>query len=195
MTRRFLGALLPVALLPATLAAQLGEIHLGALATYGPGSSYHAGGGLLGGISAGRLVYVGARWAYYGGSTRQQVDSTGTYDISTRAQIFAADLGLQYPAGRVELVAGVTLGATRFGQRSSPVGSRSATASTAARVATEFLVAPNFSVQFRAPGLLLIPELMYAFGGSPDLRWAAAHRGPVFSFRIVVPIEVDRIRH
>jgi hypothetical protein len=88
---------------------------------------------------------------------------------------------------------GVTIGATRYGQESQAVGTRSSSPSTA-RVATEFLVAPNFSVQIRALGLLLIPEVMYALGGAPDLRWPASHRGPVFSFRIIVPIEVDRIR-
>jgi hypothetical protein len=178
---------------PAVLMAQLGEVHLGALASYGTSGSHQAGAGLIGGVSAGRFIYVGARWQYFGGSSKEQSDSTGTYDVSTQAQIFAADVGLQYPAGKVELVMGVTIGATRYGQESKAVGTRSANSSTA-RVATEFLVAPNFSVQFRALDLLFIPEVTYAFGGSPDLHWPAEHKGLVFGVRIVVPIEVYRIR-
>ena len=39
------------------------------------------------------------------------------------------------------------------------------------------------------------PATAVVLGGSPDLRWPASHRGPVFSVRIIVPIEVDRIRY
>lgn len=192
MSRRIPAAVLPLVFWPALLAAQLGEVHLGALASYGTASSYGVGAGLIGGISAGRLVYVGARWVYYAGGTERGSDSTGTYDVRTQAQIFAADLGLQYPLGAVEIVGGVTIGATRFGQHSSPV-TRGATAFTA-KVATEFLIAPNVSLQIRVGRLLLIPEVMYSLGGAPDLEWSAAHQGPLFAVRIVVPLEVDRIR-
>jgi hypothetical protein len=192
MSRRSLLAALPLALWPAAVEAQLGEVHLGAIASYGTASSFQAGAGLIGGISAGRLIYVGARWVYYMGGSEQRTDSAGSYDVRTRAQVFAADIGLQYPAGAVELVGGVTIGATRFGQQTDPVVSTATTASTA-KVATEFLVAPNFSVQVRVGRLLLIPEVMYCLSGTPDLRWPAGHRGALFSLRLIVPLEVARI--
>jgi len=193
MSRRLLAAALQLALWPATLAAQLGEVHLGAIASYGTASSFQTGVGLIGGVSAGRLAYVGARWVYYMGGSEQRTDSAGSYDVRTRAQVFAADIGMQYPLGAVELVAGVTIGATRFGQQTAPAGVQAKATSTAASVATEFLIAPNFSVQVRVWRLLLIPEVMYSLSGSPDLRWPAGHRGALFGLRLIVPLEVARI--
>jgi hypothetical protein len=193
VSHRTLCATLPLVFWPALLPAQLGEVHLGAIASYGTAGSFGAGAGLIGGISAGRLVYVGARWVYFAGSSDQQIDGNGSYDVRTQAQIFAADVGLQYPLGAVELVAGLTIGATRFGQQTEPAIGRTAASSTAA-VATEFLIAPNVSAQLRVGRLLLIPELMYSLTGSPDLRWPAAHRGALLGIRVVVPLEVDRIR-
>lgn len=193
MSHRSLLAALPLALWPATLMAQLGEVHLGAIASYGTASSFQAGAGLIGGISAGRIAYIGARWVYYTGAMERETDADGSYDVRTRAQVFAADIGLQYPAGAVELVGGVTIGATRFGQQTDPVVTKATTASTA-KVATEFLIAPNFSVQVRVGRLLLIPEVMYCLSGSPDLRWPTGHRGALFSLRLIVPLEVARIR-
>ena len=96
---------------------------------------------------------------------------------------FAADVGLQYPAGKVELVMGVTIGATRYGQDSKAVGTRSASASTA-RVATEFLVAPNFSVQIRtltaavgiAAGIYPARRAASLSSGMRAPRWPAQNR-------------------
>ncbi|MDH4131749.1 MAG: hypothetical protein OEV95_08060 [Gemmatimonadota bacterium] len=193
MTRPALGLALVLALSPASLHAQLGEVHVGLLASYGTAGSYQAGGGLLAGVSAGRLVYLGVRWVYFAGDTEQRSDPQGQYDVTTRAQIFAADLGLQYPTGPVEIVAGVTIGATRYGQETDPLGSGGTAASTSG-VATELLVAPNLSVQIRALGLLVIPEVMYPLSGAPDLRWPADRKGAVFALRLVVPFEVQRVR-
>src|SRR5204863_2919218 len=85
------------ALLPADLAAQLGEAQFGAIASYGTSSAWHGGAGLIAGVGAGRLIYVGARWVYYFGSSAAQTDTGGTFQVRDRAQIFAADVGLPYP--------------------------------------------------------------------------------------------------
>lgn len=189
---RGVAVALSQALLPANLAAQLGEAQFGAIASYGTGSAWHGGAGLIAGVGAGRLIYVGARWVYYFGSSAVQTDpgGGGTFEVRDRAQIFAADVGLQYPVGAAEVVAGVTIGAVRFSQQSEPTGG--GTPQSAARV--EFLFAPNFSAQLRVSRFLLIPEFVYSFAGSPDLRWPVDHQGPIFSLRVVLPFEVQRIR-
>jgi hypothetical protein len=182
------------ALLPANLAAQLGEAQLGAIASYGTGSAWHGGAGLIAGVAAGRLIYVGARWIYYFGSSAVQTDpgGGGTFQVRDRAQIFAADVGLQYPVGAAEVVAGVTIGAVRFAQRAEPVSPGTGAAQSSSRV--EFLLAPNFSAQLRVSRFLLIPEFVYSFAGSPDMRWPVDHQGPILSLRVVMPFEVQRIR-
>jgi len=179
-------------LLPANLAAQLGEAQFGGIASYGTGSAWHGGAGLIAGVGAGRLIYVGARWVYHFGSSAVQTDTGGTFKVLNRAQTFAADVGLQYPVGPAELVVGVTIGAVRFAQRAEPVSPGTGAPQSSTRV--EFLLAPNVSVQLRVSRFLLIPEFMYSFAGSPDLRWPVHHQGPLLSLRVVMPFEVQRIR-
>ena len=192
MSRWGVAVALAPALLPANLAAQLGEAQFGAIASYGTGSAWHGGAGLIAGVGAGRLIYVGARWVYYFGSSAVQTDTGGTFDVRDRAQIFAADVGLQYPLGATELVAGVTIGAVRFAQHAEPVSPGTGAPQSASRV--EFLLAPNFSVQLRVSRFLLIPEFVYSFAESADLRWPVDHQGPILSLRVVMPFEVQRIR-
>lgn len=187
-----LAVVLASVLLPAYLAAQLGEAQFGAVASYGTGSAWHGGAGLIAGVGAGRLIYVGARWVYYFGSSAAQTDTGGTFEVRDRAQIFAADVGLQYPLGPAELVAGVTIGAVRFAQRAEPASP--ATGPPQSSSAVEFLLAPNLSAQLRVSRFLVIPEFVYSFAGSPDMRWPVGHQGPLLSIRVVMPFEVQRIR-
>lgn len=179
-------------LLPANLAAQLGEAQFGGIASYGTGSAWHGGAGLIAGVGAGRLIYVGARSVYHFGSSAVQTDTGGTFQVRDRAQTFAADVGLQYPVGAAELVAGVTIGAVRFAQNAEPVSSGTGAPQSSSRV--EFLMAPNVSVQLRVSRFLLIPEFVYSFAGSPDMRWPVDSKGPILSLRVVMPFEVQRIR-
>ena len=192
MNRWGIAVALGQALLPADLGAQLGEAQFGAIASYGTSNAWHGGAGLIAGVGAGRLIYVGARWVYYFGSSAVQTDTGGTFDVRDRAQIFAADVGLQYPLGAAELVAGVTIGAARFAQRAEPVSPGTGPPQSTSRV--EFLLAPNLSVQLRVSPVLLIPEFVYSFAGSPDLRFPMQHQGPLLSLRVVMPFEVQRIR-
>jgi len=191
--RRFLATLFLAGVLPATAEAQLGEAHFGAIGSYGTGSAYRWGGGLTVSYQPGRLAYVGLRWIYYGGSTAQVGDSTGDYDVRTRAQLFGADLGLEYPLGGVEVIGGLTLGAMRFWQGTTPVNAPDATEVGA--VATEFVAAPTLRVEFRTGPIMLIPEVAYYFAGSPDMRWPVGNQGWVTSLLVVIPIETRRIRY
>ena len=193
MIRWHAAVVLGQVLLPTCLTAQLGEVHVGMLTGYGTAGAYGPGAGLIVGVAAGRLAYVGGRWTYFLGDTGTQSDTGGTFAVEDRAQVFAVDVGVQYPAGPTELVAGMTIGAIRLAQHATPVPTGTGAAST--EVAVEFLAAPNVSVQLRALGLLVIPEVMYTFTGAPDFRWPVDRRGPVFSVRVVVPFEVQRIRH
>ena len=192
MSRWGVAVALGQVLLPANLAAQLGEAQFGGIASYGTGSAWHGGAGLIAGVGAGRLIYVGARWVYHFGSSAVQTDTGGTFQVRDRAQTFAADVGLQYPVGALELVAGVTIGAVRFAQRAEPVSPGTGAAQSSSRV--EFLMAPNLSVQLRVSRFLVIPEFVYSFVGSPDLRWPVGSQGPILSLRVVTAFEVQRIR-
>jgi len=160
-----------------SLPAQLAEVQLGVVASYGSGDPFKPGGGLVLGIAPGRLTYAGLRWTYYPGATRQ--------GVRNRAQVFALDLGVQLPVGPLEVVPGLSLGFVRFAQRTSTVSGH----------ATEFLAAPGVSVETHLASLAFIPELQYDLAGNPDLSVPVRHRGLVASLRIVIPIEVGRLRH
>jgi hypothetical protein len=191
--RRLLTLLCFSALIPAAAHAQLGEAHFGVIGSFGTGDAYQWGGGLTASYQPGRLAYVGLRWIYYAGSSAQRGDSTGTYDVTTRAQLFGADLGLEYPLGTVELVGGLTLGAMRFWQGTTPVTAPGA--SSVSAVATEFVAAAAIRAEFRTGPLMLIPEVGYYFAGAPDLRWPVGNQGWVTSLLVVIPIETRRIRY
>jgi hypothetical protein len=160
-----------------TLTGQIGELHLGVVASHGTAGAYGPGAGVVVGIAPGRLVYVGARWSYQFGSTEAQV--------RTRVQSFAADLGVQIPAGPLEVVPSLSLGALRYAQRAAGSTTHS----------VEFLAAPGVSVEIPVARIALIPELQFYFAGKPDeLPVLVTHRGLLTSLRLVVPIEVSRFR-
>lgn len=193
MTGPFRRALAVAALmsLPSAAYAQLGEVQLGSVVSYGTAAPYGLGAGLVLGVAAGRLAYAGLRWTYQTGSTELGPTTTTPVAVRTRAHLFAVDVGLLFPAGAVEIVPGATLGAARFAQRAdAPPGGAAVSAH-----AIEFFAAPGLSVHLRVAGLRIIPEIQYFLAGDPDLPWRVSHRGPVTSMRIVVPFEVDRIRY
>ena len=170
----FVAAVLCVA---PPLPAQLAEVQLGVVASYGSGDPFGPGGGLVLGIAPGRLTYAGLRWTYYAGATRQ--------GVRNRAQVFAIDLGVQIPVGPLEVVPGLGLGLIRFSQRTGAVSEHD----------TKLLVAPGLSVEAHVASLALIPQLQYDVGANPDLSIPVRHRGLVASLRLVLPIEVGRLRH
>jgi hypothetical protein len=166
-----------VALLHATaLAGQVGELHLGVVASYGTPGTYGPGAGLVVGVAPGRLVYVGVRWSYQVGAAKLQVRN--------RVQVFAADLGVQIPVGALEVVPSMSLGVLRFAQRSAATS----------RHSTEFLAAPGLAVEIPVARVALIPELQLYLAGSPALLQPVTHRGMLASMRLVVPIEISRFR-
>ncbi len=185
--------LLVAAFIPVLAEAQLSELHFGAIGSFGTGDAYQAGAGLTASYSPGRLAYMGLRWIYYFGSTEQLTDTSGSYDVTTRAQLFAADLGLEFPVGRLEIVGGMTIGAVRFWQGTTPAATP--TAAPIGAIGTEFMVAPTVLVEIRAGPVMFIPQVAYYFSGSPDLRWPVDHDGLALSLLLVIPIETDRIRY
>lgn len=179
------AASLMCALLGATPArAQLGELQVGAIGAFGKGEAYGPGAGLVLGVATGRLAYVGLRWTYYLGDTRTR--GTTASVVSTRAQLVAVDLGIQIPAGAVEIVTGITLGWQQFTQH--------ARQPDASGVSQEFLAAPGVALELRVGRIAVIPELQYALVGSPKLPWPVTHRGPMVSVRLVLLSELRRIR-
>lgn len=178
--------------LPSAAYPQLGEVQVGPLVSYGTAVPYGVGAGLVLGVAAGRLAYLGLRWAYQTGNTQSAGPAAMPIEVRNRMQVFAADVGLLFPAGALEVVPGASVGAARFAQRSAgPAGA----ALTSSEHATEFFAAPGLSVQAHVIGLVFIPEIQYYLVGNPDLSWPVRHRGFVASMRIVVALEIDRIRH
>lgn len=194
MTGRFRSAPLVAVLtcLPSAAYPQLGEVHLGSVVSYGTAAPYGVGAGLILGVAAGRLAYLGLRWAYQTGNTESAGGAATPIEVTNRMQVFAADLGLLFPAGALEIVPGASVGVARFAQRSAgPTGGPL----TGSEHATEFFAAPGLSVQAHVIGLVFIPEMQYYLVGNPDLSWPVSYRGPVASLRVVVSFEVDRIRY
>jgi hypothetical protein len=181
-----------MACIPSAASAQLGEAHLGVLVNYGLPNSFGPGAGVVVGVAAGRLTYLGLRWTYQTGETVAALTPTPPVDVTSRVQVFAGDLGILFPVGKFEIVPGASLGWARFAQRVSP----SAGGQPVVREhGTKFFGAPSISLQARVAGLLVIPELQYYLAGDPELPQPVSHRGLVSSLRIVVPFEVGRIRH
>lgn len=165
----------------APAAAQHGELQFGGVVSYGLASSFREGAGAVAGIALGRLAYVGLRWVYQGGST----DGGGAgAAVTNRTRLFTMDLGLMLPVGGVEIVPGMALGAARFSQRGA----------TPAH-ATEFVIGPALSIHAHVGGIVAIPEIQYLVAGHPDLPRPAATRSLVAGFRVVFPVEVQRIRY
>jgi hypothetical protein len=174
---RGLGALVgTLSALASPLAAQLGELQVGVVGSYGTGDAYGPGAGLVLGVATGRLAYVGLRWTYHRGATQQ--------GVTNRIQAFAVDLGVEIPVGAVEVFPGVGLGALRFAQQASGVSTNK----------VEFIAAPGVAVEAHLGNLALIPELQYTLAGNPQLPRPVSHHGLVVSLRLVVTRELSRIR-
>lgn len=186
------AALLPLA---STLRAQLGEVQLGALASYGTGRAYGPGAGLVFGLAAGRLTYIGLRWASHAGATTDYPSSRPAQSatrVRTRVQLYAVDLGVLVPVGGVEIVPGISVGAVRFSQTATQ--GAGAMARRSSRHGGEFLAAPGVAVHVPLSRVTLIPEAQYSLSGSPQLPWPAKHRGLLVSVRLVMAFESRRIR-
>ena len=180
VARGVLLCLAPCVAGTAPLAAQMGELQLGGIVSYGAPRSFGEGAGLVAGIGLARLIYVGTRWVYQTGSRERPSDSQ--IDIATHTQRFTVDFGVMLPVGDLEIVPGVGLGALRFTQ-SGPIHD------------AELLIAPSVAVHVHLAGMVAIPEVEYLWANPPRLPWAVPHRGPVAALRLVIPIELRRIRY
>lgn len=156
--------------------AQLGELQAGVLGSYGTSEAYGPGAGLALGVATGRLAYVGLRWTYHAGAT--------TAGVTNRVQTFAVDLGVVIPVRTLDVVPAVSLGAARFAQRAAGVRAHK----------TEFLASAGVSAEVHAARVALIPEVQYSLAGDPELPFTVKHHGLVASLRLVITLEVGRIR-
>lgn len=185
------GALVVVA---SPAPSQIGEIQTGGIGSYGTGEPFGAGAGLVWGVAAGRIAYIGVRWTYFAGTTNLRGPASSPSEVTTRSQQVALDLGVQVPVGRLEVVPGMSVGFVRFAQRvRTPVPGGGSTVSSEHE--TEFLAAPGVAVVVPAGPVAFIPELRYTLAGSPSsLPWRVPHRGLLVSLRLVITFEVGRIR-
>ncbi len=165
---------------PAT--AQMGELQLGAVVSYGAPRSFRQGAGVVAGVGLARLAYAGARWVYQAGSRERPEGTEG--DIVTRTQLYLADFGAMLPVAGLEIVPGVSCGAVRFTQSG---GDRPP--------AWELAAGTGLSVHAHVAGLVAIPELQYLWSGTPRLAWPVPHSGVLYGLRVVLPIELKRIRY
>lgn len=181
-------------LLPAPLAAQLGEVHIGLLGSMGTGAAWGPGLGALVGVAPGRLTYLGLRAQAHRGPTEEFQGIEGMVGVRTRMTVLAADIGIMIPVGGVELMPSVSLGVLRFSQQVDDPLVEGGLGPPA--VATEFYPAPTLAVLIRVKGIHLIPEIQADLAGDPsNLPAPVSHRGVMIGLRVVIPFEVDRIRH
>ncbi|HEX7919250.1 MAG TPA: hypothetical protein VF454_07615, partial [Gemmatimonadales bacterium] len=89
-----------VSLFASPVWAQVSEMQIGGIASFGPGRMDEPNGGTVFGVSAGRLVYIGGRVTRYGES-RRTPDSTIT--VTDQATALAVDLAIIVPAGPLEV--------------------------------------------------------------------------------------------
>jgi hypothetical protein len=190
MNRRRAVLVAAVLGLASPVRAQLGEVQVGGLLSYGLEDAYGPGAGLVVGVAAGRITYIGARWTYYAGSETRVTPPTGPVDVTSRLQLFAVDLGVQVPVGPFEIIPGTSIGAARFAQRAQPVGGPE----TPNVIATEFFWGAGLSVLAHVASLVVIPELQYGFAGDPQLPWVVKHQGLTASLRVAATFEVGRVR-
>lgn len=186
MRRTLLVAL--VCATPPALSAQLGELQVGVVGSYGVRDPYRGGAGLVLGVAPGRLAYVGLRWTYDFGSTTVVTPQGGATEVRNRTQVFAADLGVQVPKGPLEIVPSMSVGVVLFTQRSRSTGGETFADSK------EFLAAPGLAVQMSVARVAIIPEIQYYLTGHPGLTWPVRNRGFVASVRLVFLSEIRRIR-
>lgn len=178
-----------IAATPVRAAAQLGELHFGVIGGYGVADSYRGGAGVTIAVAPGRVSFLGLRYVYHWGSTSRS-DTVPNLEFRTSSQTIAADLGFQFPIGRIEVVLGTSIGSVRFQQDSLRPGSPPVPVD-----AWEFLVAPSLTAYFRVGRFLIAPELQWSLAGDPDLGEHVSHRGPAFYLRLVLPFEIDRIKY
>ena len=179
-------ALVLLACVGPTASAQIAELHAGVVASAGTARSYGGGGGLVLGLSAGRLTYAGLRWAWYAGTTT----TVRGLNVRNRTQTYAADVGVVIPLKSAELMPGLSVGVLRFAQRVDSLGTFRHTGRAA-----EFLFSPGIALEVHLGGALaVIPELQWSLAGQPDLPFGAPHRGPLASVRFVLVREIGRVR-
>lgn len=174
--------------LPAVLAAQLGELQVGVVGSYGVWDPHRGGTGLVVGVAPGRVMYVGLRWTYDFGTTTAVATPSGPAEVRTRTQVFVTDLGVLIPKGIVEIVPSVSFGVVQFAQR------RRSASGSVFRSSKEFVAAPGLALQVNVAGVALIPELQYYITGRPALLQPVQRGGVVASVRLVFLREIRRIR-
>lgn len=190
MNRRRVVLAAAVLGLASPVRAQLGEVQVGGVLSYGLEDAYRPGAGIVLGVAAGRITYIGARWTYYAGSETRVTTPTGQLDVTSRVQLFAADLGVQVPVGAFEIIPGMSIGAARFAQRAQAVGGSEVPYVSA----TEFFWGAGLSVSGRVAGLVVIPEVQYGFAGDPEMVGPLVHQGLTVSMRVAATFEVGRVR-
>ena len=184
--------LVGVFLVPASpAAAQLWEVHLGPVASYGAAVAFGPGAGALVGLAPGRFAYAGLRYMYYAGSTTPVGTAPSATEVRNRVQLFGVDLSLMIPAGRVDIMPGVGFGAAQFTQDTRAVG---AAGSWQSSRTTEFFAAPGAAVEVSLGRIALVPELQYGLSTQPRLAYPVQPQGLLASVRIVMTFEIDRIR-
>lgn len=192
MPRARIGILAATLLAVATpAAAQLWEIQLGGVGTYGSDGSRGFGAGPVIGVAPGRLAYAGLRWTYYAGSTSTQGVAPSATEVRDQMQSLALDLALVIPKGGVDIMPGFGIGGARYVQdaRASGSGAAWTTATT-----TEVFFTPGVAVQIPIGNFALIPEIQYCIGPHPRVPYPVEHQGLLLSVRAVITFETDRIR-
>lgn len=138
-------------------------------------------------------MYTGLRWVAYEG-TQRAVEGATPADVHDQVQTWSVDLGLVIPAGRIEVIPGVGLGAVQFRQEVRP-----ASGPVWAGHVWEFAATPGVALEIYAGPIAFFPEVQWVFSGKPTvgegkdaLPFSVEPGGPVASLRVSYHFDVGR---
>lgn len=174
------AATVVVTAFPGPAEAQYAQVHLGAVGSYGTASAFQEGLGVTGGFLVGRVVYVGARYVRYFGSTTAGDRTTVEDDTRT----LTGELGIQIPVGPVEVLAGMGVGAASFGRTGVAPPSDQVTGTT-------FLFAPSVMARVSVWKLIVGLEGQWLSAAPPAFDEDVVSDALAMSLRVIVPINVN----
>jgi len=169
--------------------AQQAELQIGAIGAWGTKDPYKAGVGGSVALLGGRVLYLGGTFLYYFGTTSQDTSGAVPTDVKVRSGLLTGDLGFQVPAGPLELLATISLGAVKFRQTVAPVGGLD---TTEAQKKTEFVFAPGLVATLPVGPFRFAAGAQYYFAGDPGFSEDFKSNSLVLSLRLIlaVPIKI-----
>lgn len=180
-TRRWFLVTILLVGMASRASAQSAELQVGAIGAYGPQERYRVAVGGSVGILAVRILYLGARFMHYFGTTTRLSD--GSRGVSLDTNIVTADFGIQVPAGPAEILGTISLGSARFFTQTASQQERDSD--------REFVFAPGITVMYRVSRLIVAGDAQYYFTGTPEIEPGIRHNSLTLNLRVIMPFPIN----